>query len=498
MLKKIKEATKAAVQRAEYERKNKELFYETKRGERKIKNIDSEIEEKQQTAKDATILVEKKIAQVKRVSEDLQIKEQLLQNISIEIQDKKTEISNLDSLIAEKKSELAKQTRLISKQKEMMEKHVEKKRKDSPNQITNSTNSITTNSMNPIKMNKIRSFAEEIRQYARKKEKEIEEQELHKAEVKYRQEDVEFKELFQRFVELSDVSVMIEHNADEFLLTKLEERQQIVYSNEELYTSQRVSEFYHETFAPFISLLRSENYQVKGNEGYYILLLKEKALQKHFRLLSDDFIPLFTLSPIEKDVRDVIHAYIRVVGEERTNNMENLSFLSVFLKEQGFMSYRQEVFKLNKIVNNEMKQYKARELKNFLLKNNTNGDTEKPITIEEVDVLSGEEFEVFLCNLLSNLGFRAELTKGSGDQGADIIAYKQGKKYVIQAKRYSGTVGTKAVQEVISGKGFYEADEAWVITNSSYTRGAIELANKTQTKLWDRNRLQNIMEAIGI
>ncbi|OOR16059.1 hypothetical protein BW892_29165 [Bacillus cereus] len=120
------------------------------------------------------------------------------------------------------------------------------------------------------------------------------------------------------------------------------------------------------------------------------------------------------------------------------------------------------------------------------------------MTIEDIDLLSGEEFEQYLADLLKCLGFRTELTKVSGDQGVDILAFKQNKKYVIQAKRYKSTVGTAAVQEVVAGKGFYGADESWVITNSTYTKGAVELASKTNTKLWDREKLSNLIETLMV
>ena len=83
-------------------------------------------------------------------------------------------------------------------------------------------------------------------------------------------------------------------------------------------------------------------------------------------------------------------------------------------------------------------------------------------------------------------------TPATGDQGADLIAKKDGKTIIIQAKRYQDTVGNKAVQEVISAVQFYRGDEGWVITNSTFTPSAKALAHRSNIKLIDGKMLDNI------
>ncbi len=68
------------------------------------------------------------------------------------------------------------------------------------------------------------------------------------------------------------------------------------------------------------------------------------------------------------------------------------------------------------------------------------------------------------------------VTRAAGDFGADLILKKVDKKIVVQAKRYSKNVGISAVQEVVGSKAHYNADEAWVVTNSGFTEAAIDLA----------------------
>lgn len=91
-------------------------------------------------------------------------------------------------------------------------------------------------------------------------------------------------------------------------------------------------------------------------------------------------------------------------------------------------------------------------------------------------VMTGAEYEKYCTNLLTQQGWTCATTPLSGDQGADIIGLKASKKLVVQCKLYSSSVGNQAVQEVIAARTFYRADFAAVITNSTYTRSAKELA----------------------
>jgi restriction system protein len=104
----------------------------------------------------------------------------------------------------------------------------------------------------------------------------------------------------------------------------------------------------------------------------------------------------------------------------------------------------------------------------------------------EFTSLSGTDFEVYLGRLLKQNGFGdIRGTPATGDQGPDIIAKKDDKTIVIQAKRYQGSVGNKAVQEVVAAVKFYRADEGWVITSGTFTPSAKSLAQANNVKLID-------------
>lgn len=114
--------------------------------------------------------------------------------------------------------------------------------------------------------------------------------------------------------------------------------------------------------------------------------------------------------------------------------------------------------------------------------------------IKEYDKMEGHEFEYFCGDILSKSGFEnVEITKGSGDQGIDIIATKDGIKYGIQCKCYSSNIGNKAVQEAFAGKTFYGCHVSAVLTNQYFTKSAQELAKRNGVLLWDRDRLDQFI-----
>lgn len=93
--------------------------------------------------------------------------------------------------------------------------------------------------------------------------------------------------------------------------------------------------------------------------------------------------------------------------------------------------------------------------------------------------MDGWEFENWSAEWLRKHGFyNVEVTKGSGDYGADVICSKNGETYAVQCKKYSGKVTYRAVEEVICAKNYYGTDRAMIFTNSELTPQADEAAKK--------------------
>ena len=123
---------------------------------------------------------------------------------------------------------------------------------------------------------------------------------------------------------------------------------------------------------------------------------------------------------------------------------------------------------------------------------------ERSIDISPVDCMEGHEFEYFCAKLLSEVGFsEVKVTSGSGDQGVDILALKDGTKYAIQCKNYARALSNTPVQEVSAGRLFYGCHVGVVMTNSTFTTGSRQLADATNVVLWDRTKLEELISAAG-
>ena len=109
--------------------------------------------------------------------------------------------------------------------------------------------------------------------------------------------------------------------------------------------------------------------------------------------------------------------------------------------------------------------------------------------ILDIDKMDGRTFEKYLEVLFKKLGYKVLRTRYVGDYGADLVTEKNGIKTIIQAKRYKGKVGVKAVHEAVAAKGYYDCTKSMVVTNSQYTKQAIKLARANGVILWDRQDL---------
>lgn len=119
----------------------------------------------------------------------------------------------------------------------------------------------------------------------------------------------------------------------------------------------------------------------------------------------------------------------------------------------------------------------------------------KRCALSGMDDMEGHDFEYFCAGLLEKTGFlEVEVTRGSGDYGADILAEKDGVTYAIQCKCYQSPIGVKAVQEAYAGRDYYDRMVGAVLTNQYFTAPAVEAAKKLKILLWDRGYLERMME----
>lgn len=132
-------------------------------------------------------------------------------------------------------------------------------------------------------------------------------------------------------------------------------------------------------------------------------------------------------------------------------------------------------------------------------------DMADPRIIDPVDVLSeidrrpnlidlsAKDFEHFVQNLFTRMGFDTKVYKADGDGGVDCVAYDPnpitGGKFIIQAKRYTKTVQPTAVRDLYGTVQHEGATKGILITTTGYGPSSHEFANGKPLQLIDGSGL---------
>lgn len=107
------------------------------------------------------------------------------------------------------------------------------------------------------------------------------------------------------------------------------------------------------------------------------------------------------------------------------------------------------------------------------------------------------EFEEWVANVWEELGYETHIRSGSHDRGVDIVAQSESNNTLklIQAKKYSESNKVSS-QEIRRYATLYQqrpdADEVIVVTTSSFTEPAADLAEDLDIKIFDIKDLWNV------
>ena len=105
--------------------------------------------------------------------------------------------------------------------------------------------------------------------------------------------------------------------------------------------------------------------------------------------------------------------------------------------------------------------------------------------------------------LLRHEGFSGVRIVGqTADEGADILAHRKGKRWLVQVKcRRSANIGVEVIDQTLSATEIYKADIPVIATNQGFTEEARRrqvalLAANRPLQLWDRNQLKKRWERL--
>ena len=115
---------------------------------------------------------------------------------------------------------------------------------------------------------------------------------------------------------------------------------------------------------------------------------------------------------------------------------------------------------------------------------------------KDLALLSPIKFEQYCKKILENAGFEVETTKVVGDGGIDLIATKKelftSGKYIIQCKRYAGSVGEPILRDLYGVVTAEKANKGILMTTGYFTSSAISFASDKPLELIDGTTLAKL------
>ena len=106
------------------------------------------------------------------------------------------------------------------------------------------------------------------------------------------------------------------------------------------------------------------------------------------------------------------------------------------------------------------------------------------------------DFEHFIAKLLTEMGYKTQVTKKTGDYGVDIIAIKNGTRTAVQCKKNheDNFVGNRQIAQLLGSFQFYNADRGIFVTTSYFSKPAIQQANGASVDLWNKDTIHGLVE----
>jgi len=117
--------------------------------------------------------------------------------------------------------------------------------------------------------------------------------------------------------------------------------------------------------------------------------------------------------------------------------------------------------------------------------------------LADMQALTPEAFEALVAKLFKANGHQVELTGGIADHGIDIVVKNAaGEKWIVQCKRYSGSVGEPLVRDLYGTMLHEEAQGAYLMTTGTFTRQAQEWAEGKPMILYDGEALVELIKKV--
>ena len=92
--------------------------------------------------------------------------------------------------------------------------------------------------------------------------------------------------------------------------------------------------------------------------------------------------------------------------------------------------------------------------------------------------LNGWDFEEEVAKVFRKHGYKADVTKKTGDNGADIIMYYKKRKIIVQCKHYKAQASPEAVRALWGIRDEFKADAVIMVASSGVSKLSLKFINK--------------------
>ena len=94
-------------------------------------------------------------------------------------------------------------------------------------------------------------------------------------------------------------------------------------------------------------------------------------------------------------------------------------------------------------------------------------------SVEDLLALSPSEFENMVVQFFEDMGYNAKRTGSTGDHGVDVeVEGKDNQRWVVQCKRWRGSVGEPMVRDFYGTMQHHKADRGFMISAGKFTQPA--------------------------
>lgn len=275
----------------------------------------------------------------------------------------------------------------------------------------------------------------------------------------------------------------------------------------------------HVAFNAYNEIKKEEKETQRWNSLFQEMMEFESVFNKYLEsvgitdvyVANIEFVNNGDISPVKREVsnlRKKVNDYLALGG--LGSCIHNLKFIDddidkmKYLKEIGQID-RQVEFEYDDIntVQNKIKaeQEEIKHQQEYIKKEQHRHEVNS-VVVNDLNTLSGIDFEIVCQQLIENMGFDTETTKASGDGGIDLIAYNHqpllSGKYIIQCKRYSGSVGEPIIRDLYGVVTSERANKGILMTTGYFTKSAVSFANGKQIELIDGDNIKFLLKKYGI